>query len=224
MFVRLSPFVRRLAPRTLCATVWLATAMAQQAQAATIVDPQGDVLSTFAGNRASLDLDIVSASATYDAATDTFVLSSTSAGAMGSTASALYVWGVNEGTGRAAFASNGLPNVLFDQVVLLRPDGTGSVGGVALPVGAVTVSGNTLTAAVSGALLPSKGFAKGDYTWNLWPRDTAFSASGFGAISDFAPDAVNFATTSAVPEPSTCLLMALGLVAIAARARSGREA
>lgn len=214
MFSSLTFPGRRVAPSMLFGALLCVGSVASQVQAATISDPAGDFLSTFAGSTNSKDLDIVSASATYDATTDTFVLSSTSAGAIGSTATALYVWGVNEGTGKAGFAANGLPDVLFDQVILLRPDGTGNAGGAALPAGAVTVSGNTLTASISGALLPSKGFAKGDYTWNLWPRDTAFSSKGFGAIADFAPDKVNFATTSAVPEPATYALMGVGLLLV----------
>ena len=209
---------RSLAAATLLAASLLGTG----AHAATAADPQGDFLATFAGSHASTDLDIVSVSATYDAATDTFTLSSTSAGAIGQTPTGLFVWGVNKGAGSAGFEGNGLPGVLFDQVVLLRPNGTGNVGSTTLPAGAVTVSGNTLTATISGALLPSNGFAKHDYTWNLWPRDTAFSSAGFGAISDFAPDNSNIAT-SAVPEPRTSALMAVGLALIGVLGGAGKR-
>lgn len=193
--------------------VALALAATASAHAATAADPAHDFLGTFAGSTASTDLDILSVSATYNPTTDTFVLSSTSDGAIGKTSTGLFVWGVNEGGNKAGFAANGLPGVLFDQVVLLRPDGTGSVGGTALPTGSVVVSGNTLTASISGSLLPSKGFTKENYTWNLWPRDTAFSSAGFGAISDFAPNNSNIAT-SVVPEPGTYALMLAGLMMI----------
>jgi hypothetical protein len=175
-----------------------------------ITDRPGDFLATFAGSSASTDLDVLSASVFYNAGTDVFTLTATMSGAVGSTATGLYVWGVNRGAGTAGFAANGITGVRFDRVILLRPDGTGTVAGAgALPGGSVMLSGNTITATVSGSLLPSTGFAnKLDYTWNLWPRDSAFA--GFTAISDFAPDNANF-TATPVPEPSTAALSMLGL-------------
>jgi hypothetical protein len=175
-----------------------------------ITDRPGDFLATFAGSSASTDLDVLSASVFYNAGTDVFTLTATMSGAVGSTTTGLYVWGVNRGAGTAGFAANGITGVRFDRVILLRPDGTGTVAGAgALPGGSVMLSGNTITATVSGSLLPSTGFAnKLDYTWNLWPRDSAFA--GFTAISDFAPDNANF-TATPVPEPSTTVLSMLGL-------------
>lgn len=194
-------------------------AMAPFVHAAT--DPANDFLSTFAGSAASTDLDVISASVSYNAATDAFTLSSTLNGPVGLTPTGLYVWGVNRGAGTAGFAANGLPGVLFDRVILLKADGTGSIaGGGSLPSGAVTVSGNTITGVVSASALPSTGFNKQDYTWNLWPRDTAFS--GFSAISDFAPNNSNL-TTTAVPEPSSYALMLTGLLATAWVSRKSKR-
>lgn len=177
-----------------------------------ITDRPGDFLSTFAGSAASTDLDVIAATVLYDPGADLFKLTSTFSGNVGLTESALYVWGVNRGAGTAGFAAQGIDGVRFDRVVLLRPDGTGSIGGGGpLAEGSVTVSGATITAVVPGSFLESTGFAKTDYTWNLWPRDSSFV--GFAAISDFAPDNANFTTTiGVVPEPGSMAMMLAGLV------------
>ena len=179
-----------------------------------ITDPQGDFLATFAGSSTSHDLDVLAASAFYNPSTDIFTLTATLDGAVGSTATGFYVWGVNRGAGTAGFASLGINGVRFDRVIILRPDLTGAIGGVgALPAGSVSISGNVITGTISGSLLPSTGFNKMDYTFNLWPRDGAFA--GNAAISDFAPNNANF-TATPVPEPSTAVLGVLGLASLLA--------
>lgn len=174
------------------------TARAAAAHRPGIDDAKGDFLATFAGSSTRTGLDVLSATVTCDA---------------GSTSAGLHGWGVNRAAGTAGFAGIGITGGRFGRVILLRPDGTGTVAAAgALPLGSVTSRGKTLTASVSR--LPSAGFGKGDCTWNPWPRDTAFA--GTAAIADFAP---NNAPFTAVPEPGTAVLGALGLAGLLVRRR-----
>ncbi len=177
-----------------------------------ITDTAGDFLSSFGGTSAQTDLDVIDATVLFDPSTNLFKLTSTLSGAPGTTPNGVYVWGVNRGAGTAGFAGNGIDGVRFDRVILLRPDGTGQIGGgPALPSGSVTVAGNTISAIVSSSLLTSTGFNFIDYTWNLWPRNTTYA--GFAAISDFAPDNANFTSTvgTVVPLPASLPLLGIGM-------------
>ena len=181
-------------------------------------DPINDFIPSYTGVHNG-DLDVVSSFVTYNPGTDTFFFSGTMNAAIGTTPSAFYVWGLDRGTGTPRFGAIAT-GVLFDSVVILRLDGSAAVnllpGATNLP-GAATFAGNTISASISGSLLPGKGFAKSDYTWNLWPRDGSQPA-GNGQISDFAPDNSN-APVAVVPEPSSVMLLALGLGALGWRAR-----
>jgi hypothetical protein len=202
----------------LCAAVLLGSPALSHAFG--ISDRTGDFLPSFGGSHGSGDLDVTTATVIYDSDTDLFSLSATMNGTVGSTPSGLYIWGVNRGAGVPNFAPEGIDGVRFDLVVILSPNGTGQVQGVgALPAGSVTISGDTITAVVSGSLLASTGFSKLDYTWNLWPLDSA--VSGFAAISDFAPDDANFTTTpgKVVPEPPASALILAGLALATGSAR-----
>ncbi len=113
--------------------------------------------------------------------------------------------------------------MLFDSVVVFNQDGSGSVnrlvgaasGATPLVAGTAQSFGSTIIGQIDGSLLPSLGFSKTAYTWNLWPRDGTLPA-GFGQISDFAPDNSNqlVTTVAAVPEPTSAALLAAGLVAL----------
>jgi hypothetical protein len=182
---------------------------ATQANANPIADPTGDYLTTYSGDKSGY-LDVITASVTYNPASDIFHFESTFAGNLIEDSTkplrpGFYILGIDRGAGTAAFDANGLGNVLFDSVVRVNLDGSGAVnrlgGGGSTPFGAGTakIIGDKLIADIAGSLLPSTGFAKADYTWNLWPRDGAL-LGGFGQISDFAPDTSN-ASVQVVPLP-----------------------
>ena len=77
------------------------------------------------------------------------------------------------------------------------------------------ISGSRFQVNVPLASLPSQGFDPTNYQFNLWPHDAA--VAGTAAISDFAPDATNFA----VPEPWTTSLLATGLSVLGLLHRRG---
>lgn len=193
-------------------------------------DALGDYVPGFAGSKAG-DLDVLGAFVTYNASTDTFVFSGTMANDIGTTPGGFYVWGINRGLGTARFAGSGIGGVLFDTVLIVNADGSGSVNrlagagagaanNIALAAGTAKNFGSTQIVSIAGSFLPSNGFAKADYTWNLWPRDGKLP-NGFGQISDFAPDNSNLKVlrVGVVPEPTTWAMFAGGLALVALRRR-----
>lgn len=191
------------------------TFLASPVLAAPIIDPIGDFLDSYTGPHGA-DLDVVSIDPTFDG--HTFTLTSTSAGAIGTTPGGIFVWGVNRGTNATPFGAF-RDGVQFDAIVLANPFGASRVviNGVAtaLPAANVFFSGAVLNVVVPGALLPSAGFAPIDYLVNLWPRS---SAGGNATISDFAPDNSD-AHVQMVPEPATIMLLLLGLAGFLAMRR-----
>jgi hypothetical protein len=173
----------------------------------------GGLLPTYTGP-ANGDLDIQLALTGFDG--ETFTLGSISEADIGTTDGIAFVWGVNRGAGTARLAA-GNPSlgasILFDAVIVLRPDATGSVTTFG-PGGAVTTAledGTVFSfASIFGAfvpldLLPSTGFTAAQYTFNLWTR----GGPGNAGIADFAQDHGNFGS-GAVPEPATWALMISG--------------
>lgn len=192
----------------------LAQAVPQQALAVVVGDSTGDFLPTYTGAQGG-DLDVVSIDVTRNGSS--IFLQASLAAAVGSTAGALYVWGIDRGQGTARFVA-GTPSVgagvLFDSVVVLRPDGTGAfvdllnaANNFALAPGAVVIDGASITGTLAISAVPSTGFAVADFGYNLWPR--LGSIAGNAGISDFAPDA-SVVTASFVPEPGSWALLLAG--------------
>ena len=86
-----------------------------------IIDPPNDFVPTFAGPKNG-DLDVIAAEVQFDGSN--FFLHATLNGPVGTTPGGIYVWGFNRGGGTQGFPVIA-PGVLFDRVVILRPDGTG---------------------------------------------------------------------------------------------------
>lgn len=184
------------------------------AQAASVMDAVGDFLPTYAGPRLA-DLDVTSFSVNFNAQSSIFTLGATFAGAIAPTTAGIYVFGVNTGTGLIRpFASIGQPNVIFNQAITIRKDGTGSIGAAALNPSDIIIAGNVLTFRVATSLLPSTGFQPEQYGFNLWPR---VGTGNNNQISDFSPE--NATLAAAVPEPASWALMIAGFGVVGASMR-----
>lgn len=202
-----------------------ALALAAPASAATVMDSAGDFLTTFAG-RQNGDLDILSIGARLRG--PNLILSATLAGDIGTTPDALYVWGIDRGRGTARFVG-ATPSVgagvLFDSVLILRPDGTGSFidllrnsNNFALPAGSILINGANIKATMRIAAIPSTGFDDANFGYNLWPR---VGIPGTAGISDFAPDASVIKAT--IPEPASWALMVAGFALAGGAVRRTRS-
>lgn len=209
-------------------------ALAQAEAQAAVVDPIGDFLSIYAGPKnGDLDVTLVDARITGSGEVR---LTGTHAGDIGTTTGALYVWGIDRGSGDDILADLAPPagtGVTFDAVAVLDPNGPSFVlsplsgAPVFLDPSAVSISGKTISVTLTEALLPSTGFAFADYRYNLWPR---YAPDGVNPldntqISDFAPDASTF--TAVIPLPAA-LSLQLGVVgafgALTWRRRSREQA
>jgi hypothetical protein len=207
-------------------------------QAAGITDPANDLRTFNAGDPNSYAgppnpaLDVLSANVVLDTSQNTLTFTQTMNGPISGliapgTGALLgsYSWGINHGYSSSNFNELNLPNILFDAVLTLNPNGTGSYRGASAPAGSITVLGDTLTAVLPVSFLappPQPANAQGPllsdnlWSYNLWPRSsirTDGTTLGFGdaQIADFAPNANDF-VAQVVPEPSSVVILGMGII------------
>ncbi len=191
-------------------------------------DPTGDFVPSYAGPH-NADLDITGVGATFDGTT--FTLTVKTVAAIGSLSpDSFFVWGINRGAGVPRLLFTGAPPSIrpdldFDGVYLTQQDGSAVLGGLSFPPtftlypGVVTISGDTLTAVLPAALLPSTGFDPAHYQFTVWSHDPidADTDPGNSRIADFSPT-----IQAQVPEPTTwaLLIAGFGLAGSALRRRA----
>jgi len=190
--------------------------------ASVVTDPAGDFLATLTplAPRAG-DMDVISSEVSLVGSN--LLFSATLNAPINTTPEAFYVWGVYRGAAMPSnFNSLGLPNIIFDAVVIIQNEGTGVVNDLTgadppatLAAGAVTSSGNTIQAVVPLSFLPSRGLPASQYGWNLWPRWGGIPFSD-AQIADFAPNTTIAQVDVVVPEPSTLFVLGSGLLGILA--------
>lgn len=220
----------RLLYRFVAATALLATAASASA---TVVDPAGDLLASYTGP-ADADIDIRSGDVAFDGTS--FLFTATVASAIDATSGQLYAWGINRGSGTARIDllrdPDIAPNILFDAVLVMLPNGLLSV--VTVPsagaptvtnfAAGTTITGDTLSASVPLSLLFSTGFAPEDYTFGFWSRirvnPTVDGTNN--EIADFLQGSGSL-NARAVPEPATWLTMLLGFGVVGGVIRSSRR-
>jgi hypothetical protein len=174
-----------------------------------IPDPFGDFLPTYTGPQ-DPGLDVVAHQVTFTG--DRLIFYARMAGPIAPTQliNGVYLIGLDRGQGMARFLNPPAappvigPNVLFDCVLRINPNGTGQfnnlVGGVVTPLNPadISIDGNELTAVVPLApLMTAATRPPLEWTYNVWPRN------GVGRnvqVSDLAPDDGN-SPVQAPPEP-----------------------
>jgi hypothetical protein len=185
-------------------------ALEDRAVPAVIADPAGDLLSTYTGTQ-DPGLDVVAHEVDYLEDQERMVFSGRMAGSVAATQAVggLYLFGVDRGQGTPRFLSTPPappvigPNVVWDSVLRINPNGTGNfnnlMAGVNTPLNPadIHINGDEFTASVPLTLLtPGAIRPPQEWTYNLWPRN------GLGQnvqVSDLAPDDGNSSVQTIAP-------------------------
>jgi len=172
-----------------------------------IADPIGDFLPTYTGAQ-DPGLDVVAHEVTL--LDDRLIFFGQMAGPIAptQTVGGVYLIGIDRGRGTPRFVSGTPiigPNVLWDLIVRINPDGTGlvnnQVAGVVTPLNPadITINGSEFTASVPlSLLLPASTRPPCEWTYNLWPRNGIVVGRNVN-VSDLAPDDGN-SPVHTVPE------------------------
>jgi hypothetical protein len=166
---------------------------------AVIADPVGDFLPTYTGVQAP-GLDVVAHEVVLIEEQGRIVFYGKMAGSIAETqaVAGVYLIGVDRGQGTPRFLNPGNsppeigPNVVWDAIVRVSPNGTGgflnSLTGAGTPLdpASITINGDEFTVSVPLSLLvTTDSRPPAEWTYNLWPRN------GLGKnvqVSDLAPD------------------------------------
>ena len=170
--------------------------VAASARSNTISDERDDFLPAYGGPH-DPGLDVVAHQTTL--AGDRVIFFGRMAGPIAPTqgVGGLYIIGVDRGRGTPRFR-NGTPvigpNVTWDLIVRINPDGTGLVnnlvGSAVTPLDPddVRIDGNNFVASVPLSLLtPAATRSPEQWTYNLWPRNGLVPGQNVN-VSDLAPD------------------------------------
>jgi hypothetical protein len=176
---------------------------------AAISDPVGDFLPTYTGPQLP-GMDVVAHEVVVLEDQGRVIFSGRMAGPVADMQAigGLYLFGVDRGQGTPRFLTATPvvgPNVVWDAIVRVNPDGTGQVNnvlaGVITPLDPadISISGDEFTASVPlGLLMPSATRPPQEWTYNLWPRTGIVRGTNVH-VSDLAPDDGNSPVQTIAP-------------------------
>src|SRR5262245_18414679 len=213
---------RKSSAVTLALPVLAALVLAAPSTAALITDQLGDFLPTYTGPQ-NPGLDAVAHKVILAGGRLNFFGQMAGPIAPTQLVGGLYLIGVDRGLGTPRFLNSPPapptigPNVKWDAIVRILPDGTGfylyTLLGVTtpLPTSDISIIGNEFNVSIPVSLMMTSATKPPEeWTYNLWPRN------GVGLnvqVSDLAPDDGN-SPVHGVPEPASLTLCAIGALGL----------